>query len=309
MGKKVTQGTFRFIEDSVGNAKPNRWADVKSVQQLLNAAGFSCGKDREGKWGKDSQAALSMYIKAKSKGRFARLVRKFQLHVEPGDPLLLLMAYDAKVLIPLPGKAGEKGFAELHDWLSKAGISYQKGAEKGEGNRAIWGLFDSTNFAIQTCGKFLDLKKGPPQLDCTTYANLMLSVYFEGNCHKTYKAALAATGGGSEKTEHIGRDRYDMDLIESDEKSKSGEPLNYLSGLDEIRRKTEPYPTKIHHIEIAGTKRVKGRKVYGFITHMALLYNGMVYECSSLLDGCVKRTLQTFMADKESKVIYLFRET
>lgn len=308
MGQKVTEGTFRFIEASVGHGKPNKQGDVRTIQQLLIAAGFPCGKDRTGKWGSDTQTALSTYINEKSKGRFANLVPKFQLHIEPGDPLPTLMAYDAAVLIPLPCKTGAKGLLELQNWLSNTGIHYQKGAEKGGGNRAIWGVFGNQKFAVQTVGKFLNIKKGPPLLDCTTYASMMMAVYFEGNCHRTYKASLAATGGGSSKTEHIGKNRYNMVLVESDKKSSDGAPLNYVKGYEEIRNKTASYPTKLHHIELAGTKWVDGKKIYGFITHMALLYDGMVYECSYSLDGCVKRTLAGFMADKESRVIYLFRE-
>ena len=99
-----------------------------------------------------------------------------------------------------------------------------------------------------------------------------------------------------------------MLLVESDEKSSDGKRLNYLKGSKEIREKTAPHPTKLHHIELAGTRTVKGKKVYGFITHMALLYKGNVYECSSLLNGCVKRSLAAFMTDKESRIMYVFRE-
>ena len=142
----------------------------------------------------------------------------------------------------------------MHSWLENNNIGYQAGAEKGEGNRATWGVFGSPNFAAQTVGKYRKIIKGPPLLDCTTYANLMLSIYYDGDCHKNYKAALSATGGGSATTEHIGKERYGMELVESDNKSTTGEPLNYLKGLEEIRSKTSTNPTKLHHIEVAGTK-------------------------------------------------------
>ena len=68
MGRKVTAGTFQFIEAEVGLMKSNKWRDVKTVQQLLTSAGFSCGKDSTGKWSNGSKDAFSKYLGQKRKG-------------------------------------------------------------------------------------------------------------------------------------------------------------------------------------------------------------------------------------------------
>ena len=44
MGKKVTAGTYRLIEESVGSGGRNSRSDVKTIQQLLIAAGFPIAK-------------------------------------------------------------------------------------------------------------------------------------------------------------------------------------------------------------------------------------------------------------------------
>lgn len=165
--------TIKFTAQAVGDGLHNHKGDVKAVQQLLIAAGVPVRGGADGGWGQHTKDALTSYQKKKGLPENPR--------VDAGDDLLLAMAIDAKITIPMPSGPGLHGVQETHKWFVDNVIKYQKGAESGGGNRAIYGVDGNTQYAVQTVDG--DFSQGPVQMDCTTYVNLMLSIYLTGNAH------------------------------------------------------------------------------------------------------------------------------
>ena len=119
-------------------------------------------------------------------------------------------------------------------------------------------------------------------------------------------AALQATGGGSAATEHLGRSRWDYELLSCPSKPQ---PRNYHRTTEDILAATESRQGKLFQLEVGRT--FKGTP--GFVTHMALMYGQTVYECTPkpILHGsaCISRPLSEFMKNKTASIIYLFAET
>lgn len=301
MANNVTAGTLRIIQQPVGLNQPNAWADVCSIQQLLKAAGESVRVD--GKWGEKSQATLVSFQKRRlttaPTGAFPG--GRVQNVLTVDSPVLELLAYEAGVLLPIAGEKGIKGLTTMHDWLVSNKVQYQKGAETGGGNRAVWGLFSNRTLGIQTMGTKRSLECSPILLDCTTYVNMMLALYFDGNLHGKYAAGLKDTGGATAGTEHIGKSRWGMRLVNRDKR-------NFHKTTDQIVASASEGPGKLYHLEVGNTRN----GVAGFVTHMALMYGDTVYECTPkpILNGsaCIKRPLSEFMANKSASIIYLFAE-
>jgi len=284
--------TRKFIGATVklGRKKNN---DAKVVQQLLIAAGEVIPGGADGDWGNNSAKALEKFQKLQlSAGA------KVQAWVDPGDLVLLLMAWKAGILIPLPRKAGIEGVLAMHDWFVKNNIKYNAGAEKGAGNRAVYGVHEDTRYAVQTTS--LQYQAGPVEMDCTTYVNLMLSIYASGHCHSAPYDASCPFGGVS--ANHCARDRYSMPLITRKlaDATTNGH-VNYFENAEQITAAVAAESTKLYAIEV-------GLSGTGSVKHMALLTDGMVYECTTGQSGsaCVSRSVGDFCAGKTGKIFYLF---
>lgn len=303
MASQVTSGTLRIIKETVGAKGRNADGDVRSVQQLLQAAGEPVKVD--GNWGDKSQAALIRYQKGRltsaPPGTFKRGPQE-QLAVD--SPVLTLLAYEAGLLLPLVQESGIDGLKKMHDWLVRNKVQYQSGAENGGGNRTVWGLFGNSTLGVQTAGPE-NAFVGPLLLDCTTYANVMLAIYHEGHLHGSYKASVRKTGGGSVKTEHLGKSRWDYELVNY---PSGPNERNYHKTTEEIRASTDSRPDSLFYLEVGRTFN----GIPGFVRHMALMYGGTVYECTPkpILFGsaCIKRPLAEFMKNKSDAIIYLFAE-
>jgi peptidoglycan hydrolase-like protein with peptidoglycan-binding domain len=303
MASQATSGTLRIIQETVGTKGRNRDEDVRSIQQLLSAAGQSVKVD--GKWGDKSQAALIQFQKHRlTTAPGSTFSKGVQDVLTAGSPVLTLLVYEAGLLLPVIGESGITGLRKMHDWLVANKVQYQKGAEEGDGDRTIWGLFGESQLGLQTAGPERAFV-GPILLDCTTYVNMMLAIYHEGNLHGSYKASVKATGGGSSKTEHLGKSRWGYELLYY---PSSPNNRNYHKTIDEIRASTESRPDSLFQLEVGRTYN----GVPGFIRHMALMFGGTVYECTTkpILFGsaCISRPLQEFMANKSDAIIYLFAE-
>lgn len=284
--------TRKFIGATVkaGRKKNN---DAKAVQQLLIAAGEVVPGGADGDWGNKSATALESFQK-----KHLTDGAKLQAWVDPGDHVLLLMAWKANILIPMPGKAGMEGVLTMHDWFVKNNIKYNPGAENGAGNRAIYGVHEDTRYGVQTTS--LQYMAGPVEMDCTTYVNLMLSIYVNGNCHNAPYDAACPFGGVS--ASHCARDRYSMPLIRRTVTSATGtSQVNWFENAEQIATAVAAEPTKLYAIEV-------GLSGTGAVKHMALLTSGTVYECTTGQSGsaCISRSLADFCAAKTGKIYYLF---
>jgi hypothetical protein len=280
-------GTKKLIGASVGDKGRNRPEDVATVQQLLVASGTRETHVMGGGWGNHSTKALAAFLEQQ------KLPAKDK--IEPDDECLLRMAQAADIVIPMPNKRGGVGLKALHDWCVSEGITYEPGADKGNGTRAFYGLeFQGReDYAIQRNNRRYE--DGPVMLNCTTYANIMVSVFKTGNVHDDPYDADCSCYGGNSNT-HIGRDRYGLPLIYRDNGDKK--KLNFFSTQEQIEDATEA--KNIYVIEVATAE--KG------VSHMAVLYSGTVYECTTGQPACacLARPLEVFLANKLNKIFYLF---
>ncbi len=283
--------TIKFISNAVGDGLHNDHNDVGALQQLLLAAGVHVHGGADRRWGKSTAGALSEYQKKKGVPQKAR--------VDLGDELLLKLAMDAKILIPMPGLAGVSGLLQTHKWFADNGIKYQQGAESGGGNRAIYGLEGTRSYAVQTTDS--EFRAGPVQMDCTTYVNLMLSIYIQGHAHMApYEASCKAYGEASNN--HCARERYGLQLVNRLEgQFPAQKKVNYFKTADQIIEATRNSAGRLFVLEVGGGS-------LGGVKHMALYLNGDVYECTTHQpnSACIKRNIALFMANKQAQIIYLF---
>ncbi len=285
--------TKKFVWARVGAGGKNYFNDVQRLQQLLIATGDLTAKNETGTWDKATAAALQSFQE-----RHKSIDVPVRPFVEPGDYCLLLMAYEAETLIPLRGKSGYGGVLDLHDWLVTNRIEYNKGAEKGQGNRAIFGIDGRPDYAVQTTTGAL--RAGPVEMDCTLYVNLMLSVYLNGRAHGVpYDASCKDFGGVS--AVHCARDRYRLPLVERLTAASKG--VNFFETPEQIVEALENDPG-LYVLEVGGKKG-------GGVSHMALLAGHplfRVYECTIGQKGpsCIDRPLAAFMENKRGTPLYLF---
>ena len=282
---------IRLVNQPVGADVHNHVSDVKALQQLLMAAGIHVPGGDDGGWGKHTATALEQYQKQKG--------APVRPHVDPGDDILMKMAMDAKILIPMPGISGITGLLRMHKWFADNQIKYQKGAESGGGNRATYGVDGNKNYAVQTCnGRF---ERGPIQMDCTTYANLMMSVYLQGHIHsQPYDASCKAYGETSNN--HCARERYGFPLVcRQEAQFPVPNVLNFFKTADQINAACKNSPTRLFALEVGGG-------LAGGVSHMALYLGGDVYECTNHQPtaACIKRSLPIFASNKVGKIFYLF---
>jgi hypothetical protein len=287
-------GIKKFIAASVGVGGTNNRTDVRALQQLLIAAGEVVKGGADGGWGNNTLTALKSFLSAQVPPIDKTLIN-------PTDDIPLKMAAKANILIPLPGVSGIAGIETLHKWFVDNNIKYQAGAEHGGGNRCVYGVDGQTGYAVQT--EATEFRKGPVQMDCTTYANLMLSLYLYGNAHNTaYDGDCAKVGEVS--SFHCARDRYGFMIVSRRDKDKSGKDVNLTDfrTADQIATATGKKGVGLYALEpaVLGTGAVK---------HLALLYSSNVYECTNAgAPNCIKHPLTEFMdrCRRSGRFCYLF---
>jgi hypothetical protein len=291
-------GTKQFITASVGVQGKNRNADVRALQQLLIAADEKVPGGDDGGWGDNTRNALQSFLRAQTPAVDKAYIEKAT--VEPTDAVLLKLAEKAQILIPLPGKTGLAGIEAMHTWFVDNKIVYQQGAEDGGGTRCVYGVEGQTGYAVQTESKAF--RKGPVQMDCTTYANLMLSVYLYGNAHNTaYDGDCGRVGGTS--SFHCARDRYGFQIVTRPDKDRNGKSttVSDFRTTDQIVAATKD-KAGLYALEPA-------RLGSGFVKHLALLWGTTVYECTTAMDpNCSRHRLDEFMdrCKRNGRFCYLF---
>jgi hypothetical protein len=311
----------RFTLGTVGEGGTNGGGlqgDVWTVQKLLLAAGVSVGVDGVYKRGGDTAKAL---LKFQEQWEDA-VGEEFGLPpANKRDPLTLLRADDdwllrmaaaAQLLIPMPEENDIDGVLELHKWLKSKKIKYERAADYlGKNSRSFWPIHGRRDLAIQLQPGAGMINRGPIQINCTSYANMMLSVYLYGDISNSWYNPLCGDIGASSSV-HLAKDRYHFkpktrDHIRKDGKpimGKDGKPeqLTYFRSPQEIRAVVEPW--EIYSMEI-GSLEGHGTG------HHAILYTGMVYESRDAVPSATDRTLDDFfkaLTTDWARWIYLFGE-
>jgi hypothetical protein len=227
-------------------------SDVAGLQQLLAAAGQPV--NITGVWEDKTNTALEAF--QKSQGLCSKK------HLNPNDDDLFRMAKQANILIPLPGQKGWQGVLTLHNWLKSPcnRVYYDPKPHNG----SIWGLHGRTNYAVYL--KDREFQPGPPRMECTKYVNLTLSVFKYGNAHNPkYKADTHAFGGAG-ASGHLAEKRYGMGIVRRLEGNAWVSHYRSVSQIESAATSNALYVLEL------GTDKGGGTG------HMALLYNGRVYE-------------------------------
>jgi len=292
-------GTKQFITGSVGVGGRNATVDVQALQQLVIAAGTKVEGGADGGWGDNTRNALQSALGGLNPALDKAYIDKAL--IQPGDAALLRLAEKAEILIPLPGVTGIAGIDAMHKWFSENNIAYQKGAEEGGGNRCVYGVLGQPGYAVQTESKAF--RKGPVQMDCTTYANLLMSVYLFGNAHNaSYDGDCGRVGGIS--SFHCARDRYGFQIITRPGQDRTGKNVmvSDFRTTEQVEAATEEKGAGLYALEPA----LLGS---GFVKHLALLWESTVYECTTALTpNCNKHRLDEFMdrCKRNGRFCYLF---
>lgn len=276
-------GTFSIVTKKTGEGGAKQGYEVKRVEQLLSLAGYKSVGTPNGVWTKATSAAWIEYQELN--GFYP--ARPFVEGYDPGNKLLPL-ARAAGVLIPLPGgDSGAKGVRAFMDTAQARQVPYGW-LDHGNGSMLTWGLKlnGDTSWAICTkpggpMNALFDMKV-PVSSNCTSLANVLLSMWHAGNLHNPQYQASQVSGGKKEDLV-LGR-RYGYTPLKGSKKHPAGvhgRPGMYTS-LEEIQADTKP--GQLYHFAFC--------KSDGFITHDTVLYDGEIYECNfSQSPACYKSDL------------------
>jgi hypothetical protein len=258
--------TFGILNQPVGDFPRLDANDVKRIQQLLFCTGF-WGVEANGAWDFETKKAFGKFQQKQwsPSAQFFLCDSSPALcdprnNVRPGDTLLFDLAFKAGVLIPLaplmlpqPARVnrGSIAFLNLHEWC-KANVTFTWS------NHALWGLQGYRNWAIVTSddpARF-DIVQ-PRALNCTLYANLMMSMWHQGHVHGLpFDASLKKVG---HEAGFLGK-RYHYDSTKE------------YASLNDIASFTKKHPDRLYCLEPSG--------LADNIGHEALLFRGRIYECT-----------------------------
>jgi hypothetical protein len=247
--------TFPIISKRVGDGGQTSGDDVKRINQLLRLAGnLKVKLDREDKWGDASEEALISFYKVFGIG----FVKKYIEKKDQFDDLLAL-ARAAGVLIPLPsGLRSASATAVLYDHCRSAKYPYGW-KEHGGGTKMIWGFEDRPSWAVATTLDKCFSSMIPISLNCTSFANLMLSVWTQGNAHSEPYDASQMVGG----YDALGT-RYALHPVDDGKLVQEG----YCFDKDGIKQNAKP--ARLYYVGLCDSE--------GSIKHDTVLLDGFFYE-------------------------------
>jgi len=296
----------QFTQNTVGEKSAgakNHYSDVLTVQCLLIAAGIPVEGGSDGLWGGNTATALAKFQEKWSDdvGQEFGLPKagkeKLTL-LQPDDDWLLRMAAAAQILIPMPAQKDITGLNALHEWFRKKNLKYEPKVEyTGSQSRSFWAVKARPNLAVQLQLATPHLvNAGPVRINCTTYANMMLSVFLFGSlANACYKPAVGNIGAIS--AEHLSKSRYGFSLIMREtEKDGTKTEVNYFATSDQICEKAAD--GKLYSMEIGSGPR-------GGVGHHALLYGDSVYQSYDSVPSAVDSSLGDFMR-RTTPCVYLF---
>jgi hypothetical protein len=255
---------FHIISHTVGKAGHQRGPDVQRVKELLALNGYPTTKNDH--WDASAERGLLDFRRRLfGETPFAMIEdadpnEPNRASITPNDMVLFELAYRAKVLIRLcPTMHGEEAIKSVHDWLAERDTEFSFA-------RVVWGLAGMRQWAIVTTmlyGKKLSEQYYGFQrdthpvlsLNCTLYANLMMSVWLNGGVHDApFAAGISESGEG----QHLAVTRYKYKL------------LGEYDGWDSVQELTKGHPNRLFCLDVGDDGH-----------HIALLLNGMVLECNA----------------------------
>lgn len=277
MGKLIGV-TFPIIKGRVGGeGGAKNGNDVKRINQLLRMAGYLKGSEDDKVWGKKSEKALEEFY-----NRHKNMTRVSATYIDPKDPFdfLCTLAHEAGVLIPLPANLRSASALRLFfETCVARRFKYgwtRNGKALNGGTRTIWGFEGRKGWAISTVndgtGKYFFASEFPATLNCTSFANLMMSVWLTGNAHEKPYDASQMVGG----FDPLGW-RYYMQAINDNKLIFEG----YCFDVDAVVNCVQP--NRLYYLGMC-------EKDDGIITHDTVVLNGEVYECNLTQEPAVYKT-------------------
>ncbi|MBU3655887.1 MAG: hypothetical protein FGM23_05985 [Alphaproteobacteria bacterium] len=261
-----------LFNGKVGDGGQKSGRAVSDLHDLITAAGIGYAPAQRDKWQPETLSVIKAFRQACIDSGNAKFLDKLHAElnkncIEPNDSTAFNLAYQANILIEMPCACGIGGIIRLNDWFSKNQILYQTGADKSLGDRATYKLSGFSGWAIQSIAR--RWQSGPVKMDCTTYVNLAMGVYFSGEAAGKYDASTPFGGTSQNKIAY----RYDFKSLErSSIDLQSGKKIpseiTSFSDLMEI----------VNNFDQNGLYIVECAKMDGFVTHMALLHRGMIWE-------------------------------
>jgi hypothetical protein len=283
-GGLVVSATFRILHNRVGEGGVKSGIEVLRIQQLLFLNGYKVAMD--GSWGNSTRDALldfqqkrfdrpEQFFLCDTRRNSPGVCRPPHAFVNPQDDYLFDLAFKANVLIRLSAGGDvyrrSIAFEDVHEWCEQKKIGFRMN------ERAVWGLHDYPTWAIVTLMSDTYQKHAfdvdsPSALNCTLYANLMMSVWKQGNAHRRPFDASVKTGGGAN---HFAKERYQYPVV--------GE----FENAGDIRELTKKHPSSLYCLEFGKD----------WVGHLALLHEHRVYECNvSPVLGVSSSTLEHWVA-------------
>jgi len=186
--------------------------------------------------------------------------------VATNDITVLRLAEQAGILIDLSLRSGISGLKDLNSVLSD--VTYEPGADTKAGSKlncSFYGLEGRTEKVVQWQNGCI--QPGPIYMNCTTYANLALSIYVNGNAQNSqYDPDVHEIG---DEGPHLAVNYGFAIMDRKDAKNSSA----FLTA-NEIKKYAQP--DRLYSIEWALALDDEGHQ--GYVHHEAILYDKTVYH-------------------------------
>lgn len=280
--------TLNIISRRIGDGGVKLHDDVRRVNELLRLAGYLKGSSptMDRVWTDATAKALLPLIE---------LMRRMN---GPGDAaygksytgafldpvlhksLLYFLASEAGVLINLPHrKKGKEAITEFFDYCRKKNIPYRWKAV----NRMVWGLDGFAHVGIATCNDKFFPGGDSVGLNCTSFANLMLSIWIWGNAHQQPYDASQMVGGYDPLS-----DRFNMHAVHHGIIHEGFVWFEKDKDYKSVRQAYDAITAAVHPDRLYFVASCE--KQSALSTHDMVLFNGEVYQCNEHVHPAVYKT-------------------
>jgi hypothetical protein len=245
--------THPIITSRVGDGGQTRGLEVKRIQQLLRLAGSDPGPIT-GEW---TTATKRAWLDFQADCDWGPV----NPYIDQEDPYmrLFMLAYAAGVLIELPNNLrSTSAVLSFVETCRDEKIPY--------GFRTVWGFENYPNYAVVTLHSHRADVEFPPRnprlLNCSSFVNLMLSIWVQGNIHQPpYERSQE-----SNPTKPLGC-RYNLHPARGFDKQK---PPGIYKNFDTIQDLLEP--DRMYYLNSCDEA--------GGFHHDMVLLNGTIYQAN-----------------------------